>query len=398
MNKLSFFLNSKNYLLFLSLIIFRSLAMSNWQNNEIEKYRRFDTINGANEILKDLEIGLKIQQGKRNNINNEDWQLLLNFILEKLADKKERRKAIDKLNSEEVFKLPNCYILAGLIIYRANFGDSLSRGAKTTKFKQLNQSIEDKKIDFIESNVWLRDSAIESGHIWLFEFLISQEINFELKNLGALVLLAARENSLVLLEYCIEEDADLDYQEKIFGMSGLMYAAYKGYTPIMKRFIKDSVNIDAVDKKGQAAIGYAIESGNTEIVELLLEEGAYTDIELLTLACFHGYSEIIDLLIDRIDVNEANSDGTTPLMMLAKDGNKKMAKKIIKKGADVNVEKVKFDREGNSHKETALEIATFYGYPEVMWLLYKKGATELIFCMDNPKDATIEIPEKPIVI
>lgn len=380
MSKLSYFLNSKIYLLFLSLIFFRSFCMSNEQDKKAEKYKKLDIFNGTNKIVKDFGISPKKQNKQSNNISDKKWRFLLDFIFEKLSNKQVKRKAIDKLNSESVIEKPYSYILAGLIIYRANWRDTLSINSKTNTFKQLNQAIIAKHVDFIRSKIVIRNSAIESEYLWLFNFLISQEIDFEIKNLESLVLLATRENSLELLEYCIEKGADLDYQEKRFGMTALMLASYKGYIPIMKRLIKDYVDIDAEDINGKAAIKYAVEWGKTEAVELLLDEDAYIDdTGLLMLACFHGYDDIIDLLVERRDVNIADSDGTTPLMLLAKEGNRKMVKKAIKKGADVNAAKTIIDSEDNCRKETALSLAMINGHPNIVRLLVRKGAKDDFF-------------------
>lgn len=53
-----------------------------------------------------------------------------------------------------------------------------------------------------------------------------------------------------------------------------MWAAYLGYTPIVKYLLSHGANVDAVDEHGISSLAWAAGRNHIEIVEALLEAGA----------------------------------------------------------------------------------------------------------------------------
>lgn len=90
----------------------------------------------------------------------------------------------------------------------------------------------------------------------------------------------------------------------------LMQLCCKGYLVEVKNLLDDGYNLEDKDpSNGKTALMYAVDSGNIELVDFLINTGA--DIEAL------------------------NYDNRTALMVAANNGNKKMVEMLINRGADI---------------------------------------------------------------
>lgn len=119
--------------------------------------------------------------------------------------------------------------------------------------------------------------------------------------------------------------------------------------------------VDAKDKSGygNTPLHFAVQSGNKELVDLLVAKGA--DIEAknsvgataLHLAAPNGRSDIVELLLNRgNDVNSVDSGGRTPLhgiYAMARDDSNETLERLLAKGADVNAKA--------AHGETPAHVA-----------------------------------------
>ena len=91
-----------------------------------------------------------------------------------------------------------------------------------------------------------------------------------------------------------------------FGRTYLHYLASKDWIGAVQSLIAAGIDIDAIDhESGTTALGFAARSGNTKMVEYLLDEGANArlpEAELaqpVTLAHKEGHGEIVELLRKR---------------------------------------------------------------------------------------------------
>lgn len=131
----------------------------------------------------------------------------------------------------------------------------------------------------------------------------------------------------------------------------LPIAIRKGYLRTVKNLVAKGASLDApdFDYLGYTALHTAVESGNREIVEFLLEKGAKLNVLAsyahsdsfycgtpLMFAIRYENSELINfLLAKKADPNLMCKDGKTALRMAMKSRNYKLFNQLIEAGADV---------------------------------------------------------------
>lgn len=167
----------------------------------------------------------------------------------------------------------------------------------------------------------------------------------------------------------------------------LIEAVLAGDAATVEQILKAGISPDVTDSSGDSilelAVFDAISSGNTDIVELLVNHGADVNVltkvrdELLPQAAQAGQPEVTQLLLDAgADVNStmtfvANSGAyfnEAPAILHAVDDNHiEVVELLIAYGADVNLTEKAF----NGH---ALFSAAFYNYTELVTLLLDNGA------------------------
>ena len=122
---------------------------------------------------------------------------------------------------------------------------------------------------------------------------------------------------------------------------------------------------------GETILLLASQKGYTEIVNLLLDKGANPNISnsgntSLIRACNSGYTEIVKLLLDKgADYNITDVTGYNPLYIACNNGYTEIVKLLLDKGANPNI-----SNSGN----TALIRAYKSGYTEIIKLLLDNGA------------------------
>ncbi|MBE9532380.1 MAG: ankyrin repeat domain-containing protein, partial [Proteobacteria bacterium] len=143
-----------------------------------------------------------------------------------------------------------------------------------------------------------------------------------------------------------------------------------------QEFILDGANIDALNRYGATALHMAAESGNKEVVSLLIDVKANVNkstkaeqVTPLYIASQNGYGTIVKLLLDSgADTRLARRvDGLTPLWIASQEGHFDVVKHLLKAGADVSVTR-------NIDGADALYMAAQNGYPSVVKLLIDAGA------------------------
>jgi hypothetical protein len=125
--------------------------------------------------------------------------------------------------------------------------------------------------------------------------------------------------------------------------SGLMIAAWEGNIPMMELFVSRGANVNAVNANGEQALLHAAWRGRTDAVRWLLDRGAQINREGLAWSALHyavfaGHTDTAKVLIARgADINARSTNGSSPLMMAAREGRDDLAQMLVGLGADTRI-------------------------------------------------------------
>ncbi|MFN7095614.1 MAG: ankyrin repeat domain-containing protein, partial [Burkholderiales bacterium] len=140
---------------------------------------------------------------------------------------------------------------------------------------------------------------------------------------------------------------------------------------------EQGLNINEKDNDGLTPFNYAIEKGNFNLADTLINLGAgWRTCDHQGNTCLHRavdtYNpkiETIKWLINRgLNINEKNQEGLTPLMLAFKRDDMNLARTLINLGADIN--------EQNNSGESALLQAIKSGNPQLVRQLIELGANK----------------------
>ena len=134
---------------------------------------------------------------------------------------------------------------------------------------------------------------------------------------------------------------ELEQMEYTYNESNFIESAKKGDIKAVKLFLAEGININAQNERGFTALMHAAEYQRTEVVTLLLENGA--------------------------DVNSKNNrNNRTALMEASSSGNVVIIKQLVERGAEINAK--------TNTNSTALHFASMWGHVEAVRLLIELGA------------------------
>jgi ankyrin repeat protein len=144
----------------------------------------------------------------------------------------------------------------------------------------------------------------------------------------------------------------------------------------VKEYIDKGGKINKPNKEGQFALWAAVWNHDTQMVELLLKNGAdakqkfkgkEAEIACLEISAQEGLLEITQLLADAgAVIDERSFRGITPLRIAARNGRIELVKYFLSKGCDA-------DSKGEDGA-TPLEVAASKGHMEIVVMLVEKGA------------------------
>ncbi|MCL2830226.1 MAG: ankyrin repeat domain-containing protein [Betaproteobacteria bacterium] len=148
-----------------------------------------------------------------------------------------------------------------------------------------------------------------------------------------------------------------EYQADRIG-TGLMIAAWNGDIEMMKLFVEHGANTRRANKMGEQPLQLAAWNGHLEAVKWLLEHGATinrgnANWSALHYAVFNGHEDVAHYLLEHgADINARSPNGTTPLMVAAREGQETMARILLQAGADTQL--------STDWNDTALSFAMRY--------------------------------------
>jgi len=125
--------------------------------------------------------------------------------------------------------------------------------------------------------------------------------------------------------------------------TGLMIASWEGNIEMMELFVSRGANVNRATVNGEQALMFAAWRGHLEAARWLLARGAQLnrrglEWSALHYAVFAGHEKVAQFLIERgADLNARSTNGSTPLMMAAREGREALAKMLLGLGADASI-------------------------------------------------------------
>ena len=145
---------------------------------------------------------------------------------------------------------------------------------------------------------------------------------------------------------------------------------------VVNTLLKNGCSVSILSKKEQELlVQYAYGEGDVFVVHALLKDGCSIIIQFREVnekvfyhACHEGDTFVVEaLLASGCDMNCADSDGLTPLMVATEKGHEEVMKKLILAGASLGTE--------NADGNTALHIAASHNRIQCGILLAEGGAS-----------------------
>ncbi len=220
--------------------------------------------------------------------------------------------------------------------------------------------------------------------IWMDDFdivkiLVDNGAKYDVKDKDGLTALyeAISQGSMDMVKLFISKGID---------KYSIHMAACAGDLAKVQEFIEQGTAVDANDAAGWTALVWAVNAGQTDVAEFLINNNANVNVKygrqnqsLLHSAIQTDSVKLIELLIEKgINVNVKNRAGQTPLYAAVLRGRVDVVKFLLDKGADVNVSLGArgIGARGGMSSMTLLNMAQRRGNAEIVELLKKNGATE----------------------
>lgn len=227
--------------------------------------------------------------------------------------------------------------------------------------------------------------AVELNDLARVEALLTSGADVNARNDGGAtaLLMAAAYGSKEIVDRLLGAGADPNISSHR-GDSPLGSAIQYSHDDIAVALLRHGANPNIDDssnnpRRRQGALAKAAVTGQTDVVELLLQRGTHTKesgLEALSLALWQHHEDIVGLLLEAdIDLNAPTYDtakhkhmqtGELVLHTAAQEGLQLSTLMLLEKGADVNGKSV--------HGHSALYFAARNNHPEVVNLLLNAGA------------------------
>ncbi|XP_037094837.1 ankyrin repeat and KH domain-containing protein 1-like [Pollicipes pollicipes] len=222
--------------------------------------------------------------------------------------------------------------------------------------------------------------AATAGHAGVVEILLANKADIEAQSertKDTPLSLACSGGRYEVVDILLRHGGNKEHRN-VSDYTPLSLAASGGYVNIIKLLLQNGAEINSRtgSKLGISPLMLAAMNGHTAAVKLLLEMGSDINAQIetnrntaLTLACFQGRHEVVQLLVDRrAYVEHRAKTGLTPLMEAASGGYVEVGRVLLDKYADVNAAPVP------SSRDTALTIAADKGHYKFVELLVTRGA------------------------
>ena len=179
--------------------------------------------------------------------------------------------------------------------------------------------------------------AANRGHEAVVTFLLERGARYD-------IFTAVARGDLERVQTLVSQDKAL-LEEESGGQTPLVWAAERNRPKILTWLLDQGAHLDFHNDWEDSALGAAAWNGHTEIVKLLLDGGANTEIGAgedaygtpLHRACCQGNLELVRMLLDRgAEINSENNSHDTPLCFAVGEGRLDVVSYLLDRGADPN--------------------------------------------------------------
>jgi ankyrin repeat protein len=263
----------------------------------------------------------------------------------------------------------------------------------------------------IFGNQFFLYDAIKKGDDITIRKLLATGVKIEEGNLlfESDLSLAISSGKVEVVDLLLDYGADIERRRPYSMETPLMEATKLRSHAIVKLLLQRGADSQSSDRGGNSSLHIACECGDGDLVELLLqhrsniEQRCFNSMDTpLLLATRSGQCAIVDLLVQRgAMIEAADSEGKTPLHLVSELWDDKIAKILLKAGAnpeakesrrqrtplhhaaekgnlavarDLLQSKAHIDAQDGEFGATALHLAAELGHTDIVSLLISKGA------------------------
>ncbi|XP_067676346.1 serine/threonine-protein phosphatase 6 regulatory ankyrin repeat subunit A-like [Haliotis asinina] len=237
-----------------------------------------------------------------------------------------------------------------------------------------NHSLTDKRGDNI------LHYACQGGHVEVVTFIISLrtfDINCGGLNKQTPFMAAGRHGHKDVVELLVKNGANLSLRDA-HSNNILHLACGRGRVEVVKYVISlNTVDINSWGNNKKTPIMVAGRSGHTEVIRLLVKNGADLSLRdahgdnILYYACLGGHVEVVKYVVskNRVDINSRGKDRKTPVMVAGARGHKDVVELLVKYGANLSLR--------DAHGDNILYFACLGGHVEVVKYVVSKNRVDI---------------------
>ncbi len=310
----------------------------------------------------------------------------------------------------------NLLILGGATIDSADlFGNTALTLAAQNGHKDVVELLLNHNANITAAGSTPLTLAAKNGHTKIVELLLNHNANINASDMHGdgynALTFAAANGHRDTVELLIKKGADINASSGICGNTPLTIAAQNGHTGIVELLLENGADFTAKNADNKTASELASTRGikqflakantNLRLVRAIIDNNLKAVIELiaqganvnaadcqkstpLMIAAYKGHTDIVALLLkNRANIHAANSDGNTPLIFAAQNGHKEAVELLLKSGADFTAK--------NADNKTASELAKTQEIKEILEKATQTARLFIAIINNNLKAATKSI-------
>ncbi|AKU11333.1 putative serine/threonine-protein phosphatase 6 regulatory ankyrin repeat subunit A-like [Azoarcus sp. CIB] len=196
------------------------------------------------------------------------------------------------------------------------------------------------EFDFLDlNNKTALMHAVAAGHSDVVDVIINADSQFqdEARYISELLGIAASHGHAEMVDKFLRLGAEVDGAIDDAGNSALMVAARSNRGPVVRSLVRAGANVKRENSGGLSPLLIAVQHGDEDIVEFLIESSASSAqmSDLLLIAASRGHASIVRrLIVSGADINKVGDDKRSPLDIALDFAEYKTAKLLIDLGAD----------------------------------------------------------------